>query len=86
MGKKLNLKAKNWPIFKKKKQKKRDISGQNKQAGAEFKKKNKDFLGKICEKNWVLRPQINQFSKKKGQAGAELKKKNKVFFGQEIEF
>ena len=36
-------------------QKKRDISGQNKQAGAELKKKNKDFLGQKLSKKLSLK-------------------------------
>ena len=47
------FKAKKWPILKKKK--KGDISGQNKQAGAELKKKNKDFVGQKLSKKLRLK-------------------------------
>ena len=45
MRKKFSLKAKNWPILKK-----RDISGQKKQAGAELKNKKGLFWAEIVKK------------------------------------
>ena len=69
--------------------KKRDISGQKKKLGLSLRTKKGLFLAKIVKKNWVLRPKINQFSKKKKgtfpakkQAGAELKNNKRVFLGK----
>ena len=87
LSKKLSLKAKNWPIIKKKK---KGHFRPKKQAVAELKNKKRTFLGKYCKKNWVLRPKIDQFKKKRDisgqnkQAGAELNKKKKDFLGQKL--
>ena len=50
--KKLRFKAKNLPL---KKKKKRDNSGQNKQAGAELKNKKRLFWAKIVKKKLSLK-------------------------------
>ena len=91
MSKKLSFKAKNLPIFKKKK----GTFPAKKQAVAELKNKKRTFLGKHCEKNWVIRPKIYQFSKKKkkrdisgqkNKLGLSLRTKKRTFLGKKSSF
>ena len=76
------LKAKNWPILKKK-----GHYRPKKQAGAEIQKK-KDFFGQKLWKNWFKGQKLTNIKKKglfwpKKQAGAELKWKT-GFLGQKL--
>ena len=47
----INLEFKGQKLTKSQKKKKKDISGQKKQAGAELKNKKRSFLGKNSDKN-----------------------------------
>ena len=72
--------------------KKKDFSDQQKQAGAELKKKKKDFLGQKLSKklnfkakNWpIIKKKKGHFRPKK-QVGHELKNKKSTFLAKNYE-